>query len=119
MKMKIMTSQKTYPLAEISTYRKHSMDYFTRDGVILRTGFSNLRDWFLFCLKELLDNAVDFLVRYYQGTESCAIVVEVFKDDKFFHLKIRNSHNNYQVSVTRQLYSIMTGVMDQNRTCIL
>jgi hypothetical protein len=27
---------------EIFTYRKHSMDYFTRGGVILRTGFSNL-----------------------------------------------------------------------------
>lgn len=30
------------PPPEISSYRKHSMDYFTRDGVILRTGFSNL-----------------------------------------------------------------------------
>jgi hypothetical protein len=80
------------PPSEISTYRKHSMDYFTRDGVILRTGFSNLRDWFLLCIRELLDNAVDFLVRYYQGTDNCVIAIEVFKDDKFFHLKIRNSN---------------------------
>jgi hypothetical protein len=33
------------PPSEISTYRKHSMDYFTRDGVILRTGFSSHQSW--------------------------------------------------------------------------
>jgi hypothetical protein len=54
---------------EISTYRKHSMDFFTMDGVILRTGtgFSNLVDWFVLCIRELLDNAIDFLVKNYQG----------------------------------------------------
>lgn len=88
----------TTQVPEISTYRKHSMDYFTRDGVILRTGFSNLIDWFLLCIRELLDNAVDFLVRYYQGADNCVIIVDVFKDDKFFCLKVRNSnYNDYKV----------------------
>ena len=86
------------PSPEISSYRKHSMDYFTRDGVILRTGFSNLRDWFLLCIRELLDNAVDFLVRYYQGADNCVITVDVFKDDNIFRLKVKNSnYNNYEV----------------------
>ncbi|MGC1135169.1 MAG: hypothetical protein WA941_20240 [Nitrososphaeraceae archaeon] len=87
-------SKNVPPPSEISTYRKHSMDYFTRDGVILRTGFSNLRDWFLLCIKELLDNAVDFLVRNYQAADNCIIAVEIFKDDNFFHLKVRNSNYN-------------------------
>jgi hypothetical protein len=91
-------SKSVPPPSEISTYRKHSMDYFARDGVILRTGFSNLRDWFLLCIRELLDNAVDFLVRYYQGADNCVIIVEVFKDDNFFRLKVKNSNfNNYKV----------------------
>jgi hypothetical protein len=95
--------QKDIPLSstqipEISTYRKHSLDYFTRDGVILRTGFSNLGDWFLLCIRELLDNAIDFLVRNYQGADNCVIYVEIFKDDNFFRLKVRNSnHNNFRV----------------------
>lgn len=79
---------------EISTYRKHSMDYFTMDGVILRTGFSNLIDWFLLCIRELLDNAIDFLTRNYQGADNTVITVEIFKDEKLFHLKIRNSNDS-------------------------
>jgi hypothetical protein len=79
---------------EISTYRKHSMDYFTMDGVILRTGFSNFVDWFLLCIRELLDNAIDFLVKNYQGADDTVITVEIFKDDKLFHLKVRNSNDS-------------------------
>lgn len=79
---------------DISTYRKHSMDYFTRDGVILRTGFSNLVDWFLLCIRELLDNAIDFLTKNYQGEDNTIITVEIIKDDTFFHLRVKNSNNN-------------------------
>jgi len=86
------------PTPEISSYRKHSMDYFTRDGVILRTGFSILRDWFLLCIRELLDNAVDFLTRKYQGADDCIITVDIFKDDNTFRLKVKNSnYNDYEV----------------------
>jgi hypothetical protein len=79
---------------DISTYRKHSIDYFTRDGVILRTGFSNLIEWFLLCIRELLDNAIDFLTKNYQDEDNTIITVEIIKDDNFFHLKVRNSNNN-------------------------
>jgi hypothetical protein len=82
------------PPPEISSYRKHSMDYFTRDGVILRTGFSNPVHWFLLCIRELLDNAIDFLVRYYQGADNCVITVDIFKDDDIFRLKVKNSNYN-------------------------
>jgi hypothetical protein len=83
---------------EVSTYRKHSMDYFTKDGIILRTGFSNLIDWFLLCIRELLDNAIDFLTKNYQGADNTIITVEIIKDDNFFRLKVRNSNdNNFKV----------------------
>lgn len=81
-------------LPDISTYRKHSMDYFTRDGVILRTGFSNLIEWFLLCIRELLDNAIDFLTKNYQGKDNTIINVEIIKDGNFFHLRVRNSNDN-------------------------
>ncbi|MGH9990567.1 MAG: hypothetical protein ACREAS_09035, partial [Nitrososphaera sp.] len=83
---------------EISTYRKHSLDYFTRDGVILRTGFTNLIEWFLLCIRELFDNAIDFLTKNYQGEDNTIITVEIIKDDNFFHLKVRNSNDkNFKV----------------------
>jgi hypothetical protein len=91
-------SKDSPPPQEISSYRKHSMDYFTRDGVILRTGFSNPVHWFLLCIRELLDNSIDFLVRYYQGADNCVVTVDVFKDDNIFRLKVRNSnYNDYEV----------------------
>ena len=70
------------------------MDYVTVDGVILRTGYSNKRDWYLVCIKELLDNAVDFLWEFCKGSSNAAIIVEIFKDDALFRLKVRNSNYN-------------------------
>lgn len=66
------------------------MDYFTRDGVILRTGLSNKRDWYLLCIRELLDNSIDFLTKLYKGSEGMMITTEIFKDNNFFHFKVRN-----------------------------
>src|SRR5918996_1135949 len=83
---------------EISTFRKLSMDYFTADGVTLRTGFSDIVYWYLLCIRELLDNSVDFLINNYRGCDDTVITVEIFKDDKIFYLKVKNSnYNNLQV----------------------
>jgi hypothetical protein len=76
------------------TSRKLSMDYVTVDGVILRTGYSNKRDWYLVCIRELLDNAADFLWEFYKGSSNAAIIVEIFKDDTLFRLKVRNSNDD-------------------------
>jgi hypothetical protein len=70
------------------------MDYVTVDGVILRTGYSNKRDWYLVCIRELLDNAADFLWEFCKGSKNADIIVEIFKDDKLFRLKVRNSNDN-------------------------
>src|SRR4051794_13201502 len=81
-------------MTDFSTSRKHSMDYITVDGVILRTGYSNKRDWYLVCIRELLDNAADFLWEFCKGSNNAAIIAEIFKDNKLFRLKVRNSNDN-------------------------
>lgn len=81
-------------LHDTFTSRKHSMDYVTVDGVILRTGYSNKLEWYLVCIRELLDNAADFLWEFYKGSSNAGIKVEISKDDKLFRLKVRNSNDN-------------------------
>lgn len=79
------------PPLEISTSRKHSMDYFTKDGFILRTGYSDKLDWYLLPIKEGLDNSIDFNWKYSRG-ENAYVNVDVTKDDSLFCIRIRNSN---------------------------
>jgi len=82
------------PRKEISTSRKHGMDYFTTDGVVLRTGYKNKVDWYLLPIREILDNNVDFLWKYYKGSDKASIKIDIKMDDEIFHLKIRNSNDD-------------------------
>jgi hypothetical protein len=77
----------------IFTYKKYSMDYFTVNGVVLRTGYVDKKYWYILVIKELLDNAVDFLWKYYQGHAGTGITVYVTKDDSVLRIKIRNSNS--------------------------
>ena len=79
------------PPPEISTSRKHSVDYFTKDGFILRTGYSDIRDWYLLPIREGLDNGIDFLWKHYRGRDT-SINVDIYKNDKLFRVRIRNSN---------------------------
>ena len=79
------------PSSEISTSRKHSVDYFTKDGIILRTGYSNIRDRYLLPIREGLDNGIDFLWKYYRG-KSGSIEVDIYKNDELVRIRIRNSN---------------------------
>jgi hypothetical protein len=90
---------------DIFTSRKHTMDYFTPDGVMLRTGYKNKRDWYLLPIREMLDNDIDFLWKYYKGTEDASIVVDVSMDNDLFRLKIQNS-NYKNIHVFSDLKSI-------------
>ena len=78
---------------EIFTSRKHGMDYFTVDGLVLRTGYKNKRDWYLLPIREMLDNDADFLWKYYKGANNASITVNVTMDDKLFRIMIRNSND--------------------------
>jgi hypothetical protein len=68
------------------------MDYFTVDGVKLRTGYQHERDWYLLPIRELLDNAADFLTKHYRGASDCYIKIWITKNDHFLRMKIRNSN---------------------------
>ena len=82
------------------------MDYVTVNGVVLRTGYANKADWYLLCIKELLDNAIDFLWKNYQGTsDATTITVDITKDDSSFHIKVRNT-NSKNVPVFQNLSAI-------------
>lgn len=92
------------PPSEISTSRKHSVDYFTKDGFILRTGYSDIRDWYLLSLREGLDNSIDFQWKHYRG-ENTSIDVDIYKNDELFHIRIRNS-NPKNIPVFQDLNAI-------------
>src|SRR5437899_374638 len=83
------------PSPDIFSFKKHSMDYFTASGVILRTGYKDKRYWYILCIKELLDNAVDFLWKYYQGYSDTSVTVYVTKNDSLLHIKMRNSNSQH------------------------
>jgi hypothetical protein len=77
---------------DIFSYKKRSMDYFTVDGVILRTGYADMKYWYILVIKELLDNAVDFLWKYYRGYNDTSVTVHITKNDSLLRIKIRNSN---------------------------
>lgn len=69
------------------------MDYVTVDGIKKRTGYDHEKDWYLLCLKELLDNAVDFLWNKYQGASDAAIDVYIEKTSKSrLIIRVRNTN---------------------------
>jgi hypothetical protein len=78
------------------------MDYFTINGVILRTGYADKKYWYILVIKELLDNAVDFLWKHYRDYSDTSITVYVIKKDSLLHLKVRNS-NSRNVTVFQNL----------------
>jgi hypothetical protein len=94
--------KKLTPPADIFTSRKQGTDYFDTEGVILRTGYNNKRDWYLFPIREMLDNSVDFLWKYYKGSDKTCISIDIKMDDEIFHLKVSNT-NDKNVSVFENL----------------
>ena len=78
---------------DIFSYKRHSMDYFTVNGVILRTGYADKKYWYILVIKELLDNVVDFLWKYYRSYSDTSVTVYVTKYYSLLHIKIRNSNS--------------------------
>jgi hypothetical protein len=84
---------KELPPKDIYSSKKHSMNYVTADGVKLRTGYDHEKDWYMLCLKELLDNAIDFLWNKYQGSSDAAIDVYIEKTStSWLRIKVRNTN---------------------------
>jgi hypothetical protein len=92
---------------EIFSSRKHLMDYVTEEGIIKRTGYTNKKDWYILVLKELIDNAIDWLWQYYQGRDDSEITIQVSFDDKIFNCKVRNTNpENVPVFKDKNLFNI-------------
>jgi hypothetical protein len=91
--------------SDIYSSRKHGMDYVTVNGVVLRTGYANKSHWYLLLIKELLDNAIDFLWKNYSGTADASVTVDITMDDSLFHIKVRNT-NSRNVPVFQNLSAI-------------
>lgn len=79
---------------DIFTSRRHSMDYFTVDGVKLRTGYQHEREWTFLPIRELVDNAADFLTKNYRGASDTYIKTWITKNDELLRIKVRNSNYN-------------------------
>jgi hypothetical protein len=78
---------------DIFSSKKHNMDYVTVNGVVLRTGYANKSYWYLLLIKELLDNATDFLWKNYSGSPDASVTVDITTDDSLFHIKVRNTNS--------------------------
>jgi hypothetical protein len=93
---------------EIFSSKKHMMDYVTEDGIIKRTTLANKRDWYLLVIKELIDNAIDWLWEVYQGRDDLKITIEVvLTKDKLFKCNVRNSNpENILVFKSKNLVNI-------------
>jgi hypothetical protein len=78
---------------DIFSSKRHSMNCVTVDGVKLRTGYYDKVDWYFLCLKELLDNAVDFFWNKYRGANDAAIDVHIEKtSNSLLRIKVKNTN---------------------------
>lgn len=90
-------SKKLTPLlsdSEIFTYKSQHMDYFDAQGVTLNTGYTNKLEWYLLPIRELLDNACDFLQKNYKGSSDATVTVNIHVTKKLFYLTVTNSNKN-------------------------
>jgi hypothetical protein len=107
------------PLAskDIFSSKKHSMNYVTVDGVKLRTGYDDKKDWYLICIKELLDNSVDFYWQNYRGASDAAIEAHIEKtSNSLLRIKVKNSNpKNIEIFTLEKLNLIFDFDMTYER----
>jgi hypothetical protein len=79
----------------VSSYRRHSMDYVDPVQIASQTGYTDKRDWYLLIIKELIDNAVDFLQTNYKGSinEKITIKIRVDAENLLFYYKVANTNS--------------------------
>ena len=82
---------------DVSSFRRHSMGYVDPKQIASETGYTDKKDWYLLILKELFDNAIDFLQTYYKGSKNEKITVRIAIDatKSLFHYKFTNTNSKY------------------------
>lgn len=79
--------------AGVNTSSKQSMGYVTVNGITQRTNIAQ-RDFPIFCLKELLDNAADFLDNNYRSYKDTRIItVNIKRENDLLRVAVRNSND--------------------------
>jgi hypothetical protein len=92
---------------DLFSSRKHLMDYVKADGIIKRTGYTDKKDWYLLVIKELFDNAIDWLWNNYRGSGDSKITANITLDNKYFNCIVRNSNlKNIPVFAPQHLQNI-------------
>ena len=95
--MKITKKTRPPPSIIISTSTKQIMNYVMVKSIESETSYVE-RDWPLFCLKELLDNAYDFLNDNYSASprehRTISVWIRIFKQHKILRIKVLNSNIN-------------------------
>jgi hypothetical protein len=81
------------------------MDYATVDGIVQRTGYPDKAYWYLLLIKESIDNAVDFLWKFYPGATDALVTVNITMNEIHFHIKVRNT-NSKNIPVFQNLPAI-------------
>jgi hypothetical protein len=87
------------------------MDYVVLNGIRDRTGFER-EELYLFVLKELLDNALDYVEKNH--TEGCEIpelkvfIIRKSRDKDYLTLKVQNSDRNQASTSTTSVFTIET-----------
>jgi hypothetical protein len=108
------TEQGSTTSTSTSTFssQKTVMDYVTMEGIENRTGIEK-KDMCGFVLKELLDNALDFLETQYRGQKNhntiaaAEIEVVIKKEPNYLRIVVRNSNYYGNVIFTKdQLHGI-------------
>lgn len=89
---------------QIFSTQKSQMDYVTWKGIESRTGIEK-KNAYEFVLKELLDNAVDFLEDQHNNSSSTQPEIQVtFKERaKLFRIGVRNSNYGGKAAFSRQM----------------
>jgi hypothetical protein len=91
------------------------MDYVIRTEVIRALRLSREVDWYLFMLKEKLDNSIDFLWKYYPDTPSNSKIVMAHitlnYDKKLFHCVVMNSNDQ-----NKPVFQNLNRILDFNMT---
>jgi hypothetical protein len=93
---------------EIFSSKRHMMDYVTEDGIIKRTALTDKKYWYLLVIKELIDNAIDWLWKEYQGRDDSKITIEItLTKDNLFKCKVTNTNpDNIQIFSDKVLANI-------------
>jgi AAA15 family ATPase/GTPase len=95
------------------------MDYVVLNGIRDRTGFER-EELYLFVLKELLDNALDYVEKNH--TEGCEIpelkvfIIRKSRDKDYLTLKVQNSDRNQASTSTTSVFTIETSRSSKSST---